>query len=52
MNVALNVALRADGDQRQAGRSLHLFLADGTLHGFVTANIGNWNGNVLAVPRA
>jgi hypothetical protein len=34
-----------------AGRSVKLFLADGTAHGIVVAEIGNWTGKVLAAPR-
>lgn len=33
------------------GRSVKLFLADGTAHGIVIAEIGNWTGKVLAAPR-
>lgn len=34
------------------GRSVRLFLADGTPHGLILAEIGNWNGKVLAGPRS
>lgn len=33
------------------GRSIRLFLADGTPHGLVVAEVGNWSGKVLAAPR-
>jgi hypothetical protein len=33
------------------GRSVQLFLADGTPNGVVIAEIGNWVGKVLAAPR-
>ena len=35
-----------------AGRSVKLFLADGTAHGIVIAEMGNWTGKVLAASRA
>jgi hypothetical protein len=31
---------------------VRLFLADGTPHGLILAEIGNWNGKVLAGPRS
>ncbi len=34
------------------GRSVGLFLADGTPHGPVVAGIGNWSGKVIAGPRS
>jgi hypothetical protein len=34
------------------GRSISLFLTDGTPHGLIMADIGNWNGKVLAGPRS
>jgi hypothetical protein len=34
-----------------AGRSVKLFLVDGTAHGIVVAEIGNWTGKVLGAPR-
>ena len=34
-----------------AGRSVRLYLADGTPQGIVIAEIGNWNGKVLTAPR-
>ena len=40
----------ADATQ-PAGRSVKLFLADGTAHGIVVAEIGNWSGKVLTAPR-
>jgi hypothetical protein len=33
------------------GRSIRLFLADGTADGTVTADMGNWVGKVLSAPR-
>ena len=30
---------------------MRLFLADGSPHGIVVADVGNWNGKVLAGPR-
>ena len=33
------------------GRSVRLFLADGTSTGIVTAEIMNWTGHVIAAPR-
>lgn len=34
------------------GRSIRLYLADGTPRGLIVAEIGNWSGKVLAAPRA
>ena len=34
-----------------AGRSVRLFLADGTPHGVIVTDIGNWSGKVLSGPR-
>jgi hypothetical protein len=34
------------------GRSIRLFLADGTPHGLIVADIGNWSGKVLCCPRS
>lgn len=34
------------------GRSVRLFLADGTPQGLIVAEIPNWSGKVLAAPRA
>ncbi|HWA18325.1 MAG TPA: GIY-YIG nuclease family protein [Devosia sp.] len=44
---------QASGDAvtRPVGRSVSLFLTDGTAHGIVVAGIGNWSGKVLAGPR-
>lgn len=33
------------------GRSIRLFLADGTPHGLIITEIINWTGKVLSVPR-
>jgi hypothetical protein len=35
-----------------AGRSVRLFLADGSPQGLIVAEIPNWSGKVLAAPRA
>ena len=35
-----------------AGRSIRLFLADGTPGGLLTAEIMNWTGHVVAAPRS
>jgi hypothetical protein len=40
------------GQNSSFGRSVRLFLADGTPHGLIVADIGNWNGKVLAGPRS
>ena len=32
-----------------AGRSVRLFLTDGSPHGLIVADVGNWNGKVLGV---
>lgn len=34
------------------GRSLRLFLADGTPGGIITAEIMNWTGHVMIAPRS
>jgi hypothetical protein len=34
------------------GKSIHLFLVDGTPGGLLTAEIGNWTGHVAAAPRS
>ena len=34
------------------GRSLRLFLVDGTPNGLLTAEIMNWTGHVLTGPRS
>ena len=34
------------------GRSLRLFLVDGTPNGLLTAEIMNWTGHVLTSPRS
>ena len=39
-------------DQVGVGRSIRLFLADGSPHGLVVAEIGNWSGKVLAASRS
>jgi hypothetical protein len=36
---------------RPAGRLVRLFLTEGSAHGIVIADIGNWNGKALAAPR-
>lgn len=35
-----------------AGKSVRLFLADGTIGGLLTAEIMNWTGHVVAAPRS
>lgn len=35
-----------------SGRSVRLFLTDGTANGLIMADVGNWTGKVLAAPRA
>ena len=42
---------QAGRQSSSVGRSVKLFLADGTPHGLIVADIGNWNGKVLAGPR-
>lgn len=37
---------------RPAGRSIRLFLTDGSPHGLILAEIGNWNGKILSGPRS
>ena len=37
---------------RPPGRSIRLFLADGTPQGIITAEIINWTGKALCAPRA
>jgi len=34
------------------GRSIRLFLVDGTPNGLLTAEITNWTGHVLTGPRS
>ena len=34
------------------GRSIRLFLVDGTPNGLLTAEIMNWTGHVLTEPRS
>ena len=36
---------------RAASRSVRLFLADGSAHGIVVGDVGNWSGKALAGPR-
>lgn len=35
-----------------AGRSIELFLADGTPGGLITAEVSGWTGKIIAAPRA
>ena len=35
-----------------AGKSIRLYLADGTPGGLLTAEIMNWTGHVVAAPRS
>lgn len=37
--------------QRPAGRMVKLYLTEGSPHGIVIADMGNWNGKALAAPR-
>ena len=34
------------------GKSVRVFLADGTPGGLLTAEIGNWTGHIVAAPRS
>src|SRR5690606_17390876 len=45
---------RAAGGSRVSGigRSVRLFLVEGTANGIITAEIVNWTGHVLMAPRA
>ncbi len=40
------------GQTASAGRSIRLFLTDGTPHGLIVADIGNWSGKILCGPRS
>ena len=40
------------GQDKPVGRSVRLFLADGTPHGLILAEIGNWSGKALSGPRS
>jgi hypothetical protein len=40
-----------ESSSRTVGRTVRLCLVDGTSHGIVIAEIGNWNGKILAAPR-
>lgn len=37
--------------QRSTGRMVKLYLTEGSPHGIVIADMGNWNGKALAAPR-
>lgn len=37
--------------QGRPARTVRLFLTEGTPHGIVVADVGNWNGKALAAPR-
>lgn len=37
---------------RSGGRSIRLFLADGTPQGLIVAEIGNWTGKAVSAPRS
>ena len=39
-------------ERRSPGRSVRMFLVDGTPQGLIVAEIPNWSGKVLAAPRA
>jgi len=36
---------------RSGGRTVRLYLTEGSAHGIVVADVGNWNGKALAAPR-
>jgi hypothetical protein len=38
--------------KQPAGRSVRLFLTDGSPNGLIVADVGNWNGKVLSGPRS
>ncbi|MBI4924122.1 MAG: GIY-YIG nuclease family protein [Devosia nanyangense] len=40
------------GSPRPGGRSIRLFLADGTPQGLIVAEIGNWTGKAVCAPRS
>jgi hypothetical protein len=47
--------LRSDAPQsraRRIGRTLKLFLVDGSPTGVITAELGNWSGKAVVAPRA
>jgi len=46
------MAERSQAQAASRGRSVRLFLTDGTPHGLFIAEIGNWNGKVLSGPRS
>ena len=45
------MSLRDVAGMNRRGRSVKLFLADGSNSGIVTAEIGNWSGHILSAPR-
>ena len=47
--IGIDASARSD---RPQGRSVRLFLADGTPQGLIVAEIPNWSGKVLAAPRS
>jgi hypothetical protein len=42
----------AEAQGSSVGRSVKLFLTDGTPHGLIVADIGNWSGKILCGPRS
>jgi hypothetical protein len=42
----------SEGQSMSVGKSVRLFLADGTPGGLLTAEIMNWTGHVVAAPRS
>ncbi|MHB1109665.1 MAG: GIY-YIG nuclease family protein [Devosia sp.] len=43
---------KEDEAPRSSGRSVRLFLVDGTPKGLVVAEIGNWSGKAMSAPRS
>lgn len=52
MNRGRDASGISEASHRPAGRSVRLFLADGTPQGLIVAEIPNWSGKVLAAPRS
>lgn len=42
----------SESPNQPAGRTIRLFLVDGTAEGLVSVEMGNWVGKVLSAPRA
>ena len=49
--IQLNIMLSIWGIALLKGRSIRLFLVDGTPSGIITAEIMNWTGHVMTAPR-